>query len=667
MMHSANQFVYTRERRRFGRQCLFSDRNQLMLSINPSKRQRCQFILRNPVHQGTQLSRQLAYTIMETENVTLAEHGMYHYEGGWPREVNIKDEEATLRHRKKIERDDNWGGQVIGLIHQSGEVAEENNTVNIYQEFFLDLPGELGQDIRMAFESRQKNIFHDPEIIRRPISVIDWTPNDVKRFLVLHTNIPLERKVPKEGNKKEKPKEKEDKKKLVLLMPLVKQEKIVNTNDFYIWNLDNPLKPMITFSCDDKVLKCGYCPKDENWIAGGLKSGKICLWNSRMGGQPVSICPLEAAHREPVAALCWVHSKTNTEFYTGSYDGSVKYWDGRDLENPIQELLMDTEMTDDQSRDRSHGITAMEFEYTIPIRFIVATDMGSIFIGNRKGMTPMETLAAGNYRLFAGPIRTVERNPFFVKNFLITGDWCAKIWAEECKASPLTFLVKKRNQVLCGSWSTARCSLFVTGDSEGELDFWDMLLNQRKPIFTLKFSSRVLCVRFRADGKYLAVGLGNGDIQILEMDRAMKQSSSKDKALMVAMFEREQLRCKLLEGRVEEIKLKHRLTAADLERKTLLEAQQQQLIPEPLDPDNPDEFLRIITSDEEFRDVLNSFQDHVLKVDRKRQKREYIMELTDFDMDNINLSHEDIPPTVTNAGSVSDEENLNETNEITNS
>ncbi|XP_011295440.2 dynein intermediate chain 3, ciliary [Musca domestica] len=659
-MHSANQFVYTRERRRFGRQCLFSDRNQLMLSINPSKRQRCQYILRNPVHQGTQLSRQLAYSIMETENVSLADHGMYHYEGGWPREVNIKDEEATLRHRKKIERDDNWGGQVVGLIHQSLDVAEENNTVNIYEDFFLDLPSEAGDSIRTAFEARQKNIFHDPEIIRRPIAVIDWTPNDVRRFLVLHSNIPLARRMPGESNKKDKPKEKDDgKKKLILLTPLVKQEKIENTNDFYIWNLENPLKPMTSFSCDDKVLKTLYCPKDENWIAGGLQSGKICIWNSRMGGQPVSICPLEAAHREPAAALCWVHSKTNTEFYTGSHDGSVKYWDGRDLEQPIQELLMDPQMTDDQMRSRSHGVTVMEFEYTIPIRFIVGTDMGSIFIGNRKGMTPMETLAAGNYRLFNGPIRTVERNPFFVKNFLITGDWCAKIWAEECKGSPLTFLIKKSNQILCGSWSTARCSLFVTGDSEGELDFWDMLLNQRKSIFSMKFSARILCVKFRPDGEYLAVGLGNGDIQILEMDKAMKQSSSKDKGLMVAMFEREQLRCKLLEGRVEEIKLKHRLTAADLERKTLIEAQEKEKIaPEPLDPDNPDEFLRIITSDEEFRDIFNSFQDHVLKTDKKRQKREYIMDLTDFEMElttHHSMGNLPTPP----AAPGSDEENMN--------
>lgn len=111
------------------------------------------------------------------------------------------------------------------------------------------------------------------------------------------------------------------------------------------------------------------------------------------------------------------------------------------------------------------------------------------------------------------------------------------------------------------------------------------------------------------------------------------------------MFEREQLRCKLLEGRVEEIKLKTRLTAAELERKTLLE-EQAKPSEEPLDPDNPDEFLRIISSDLEFKDVLNQFQDLIIKVEKKRQERQYIMETTDFELEQFirNSNNEDLEP-----------------------
>lgn len=513
-MHVANQFIYSRERKRFGRQCLFSDRTQLMFTVMPSQRLRLNYIRRNPINASTQLSDQKAFSVIETENVSYAEHGMYHYEGGWPKEANLNDEESTLRYRKKIEREDNWGSQVTNLIHQATDVVEINNTVNIYQEFFNDLPEEVCEDIKMPFEARQKNIFHDPIVInRRPIRIVDWSPSDLRRFLVLHANIPL------------------------MAQPQMEKLSQLSYNNFYIWDLENPLKPIVTLQSDDVVLTTFYCPKDDNWIAGGLMSGKVCVWDARTGDGPINICPLEAAHREGVPAVCWVHSKTNTEFYTGSLDGSVKFWDGRDLETPIQEILIDPILTDEQSRDRSQGVTVLEFEYTIPIRFIIGTDMGCIFVGNRKGMTPTETLQAGNYRLFYGPIRTVERNPFFVKNFLITGDWCAKIWAEECKGSPTTLLIKKKNQVLCGTWSTMRCSLFVTGDIKGELDFWDLLLHQRAPIFSLKYSSPIMHTKFRSDGEYLAVCLANGDVHLLEVDPALRHSTSKDKALIAAVCE----------------------------------------------------------------------------------------------------------------------------------
>lgn len=93
------------------------------------------------------------------------------------------------------------------------------------------------------------------------------------------------------------------------------------------------------------------------------------------------------------------------------------------------------------------------------------------------------------------------------------------------------------------------------------------------------------------------------------------------------MFEREQLRCKLLDGRVEEIKLKRKTEAVD-EKKAYVKRDE-----DIINPDDPEEFLRIITRDTEFKDVLNTFQDQVYKVDKKRQEREYVMEQTDFEAD----------------------------------
>lgn len=109
------------------------------------------------------------------------------------------------------------------------------------------------------------------------------------------------------------------------------------------------------------------------------------------------------------------------------------------------------------------------------------------------------------------------------------------------------------------------------------------------------------------------------------------------------MFEREQLRCKLLDGRVEEIKLKHRATAAAESERTTLLMQQPNTEDETLDIDNLDEFMRIITSDEEFRDIHNSFQDQVVKVGKKRQDRVYVMEKTEFETETPTLNTPSTP------------------------
>ncbi|KAH8343365.1 hypothetical protein KR059_008988, partial [Drosophila kikkawai] len=618
----SNQFAYTRERRRFGQQCLFQDRNELMVSIHPSGKQRLKYILRNPIAMSTQLSNQTALSVMETENVTYDERGLYHYEGGWPKEVNPLDEEQTQRHRKKVERDDSWGEQVLEMIKKMMGVVEQNNALNIYQNFFADLPPELGYDLKLPFKARILNVFHDLWLPARVMTSIEWMPNNNRQFMAQFTNQPMTSSSGGDAEHQSKFKQR---------VRLLAEEPIGNENGFYIWDVKNPLRPRITYDCHEPVQLAKICPKDEAYMVGGTHLGQVCLWNTFRGGQPVRSCPLEVSHREETSALCWVHSKSNTEFYSGSLDGSIKYWDTRDLKMPLQELLLEPEPQEPQSRMDAHGVTVLEFEYTIPVRFIICSDMGYVFVGNRKGMTPQEALI-NHYPLFAGPIRSINRNPFFVKNFLVIGDWRARIWSEEAKDGPSTMYFRKRNQIMCGAWSTGRCSLFVTGDIKGVLDFWDLLLHQRKPILSIDFRVPIKSVVFRPDGDLLAVALENGDTQILTLDEAMRTATGKEKALIAAMFEREISRSKILEARVEEMKLK---------RRTMLQAeaarQGQDGVPDlDLDPDNPDQFLMMIESDQEFRKAIKDFQDELISVERKRSKRTVIMERTVFEAPELN-------------------------------
>jgi dynein intermediate chain 2 len=59
----------------------------------------------------------------------------------------------------------------------------------------------------------------------------------------------------------------------------------------------------------------------------------------------------------------------------------------------LDELYMDPEKTDEQVLDRSYGISVLEYETSIPTRFMVGTEQGLLFSCNRKGKTPTEKIS----------------------------------------------------------------------------------------------------------------------------------------------------------------------------------------------------------------------------------------------------------------------------------
>uniref|UniRef100_T1GV93 Uncharacterized protein n=1 Tax=Megaselia scalaris TaxID=36166 RepID=T1GV93_MEGSC len=291
---------------------------------------------------------------------------MFHYEGGWPKDINFLDEEQTLRHRKKIERDDIWGQKVILLTKPAMKAIHQNSAVNVYEEYFEDM--EI-LELRSSFEARLLNVYHDLLYDeKRVVGSLQWCSHPKTHILSVLWNT---------------------------IFPPISSPMDVKKFDFYIWDADNPLKPINIFHSPYAVHQALYCPKDPEIIAGCMRSGMVGLWDTRVpGGNPFAVSPLEASHTDVASCICWVHSKTNMEFYSGSIDGTVKYWDGRNLNHVMQEFFIDPVRTDEQDSKRSMGATVLEFEYTIPVKYNIATEHGMFFVGNRKGLTPLETFTA---------------------------------------------------------------------------------------------------------------------------------------------------------------------------------------------------------------------------------------------------------------------------------
>lgn len=58
---------------------------------------------------------------------------MHHAEGGWPREVNPKDEEQIERYRKRIQRDDAYVHVMQKLSERMEHAVLQNIACDIYK------------------------------------------------------------------------------------------------------------------------------------------------------------------------------------------------------------------------------------------------------------------------------------------------------------------------------------------------------------------------------------------------------------------------------------------------------------------------------------------------------------------------------------------------------
>lgn len=67
-------------------------------------------------------------------------------------------------------------------------------------------------------------------------------------------------------------------------------------------------------------------------------------------------------------------------------------WDTRKMDKPTENLVIDTVKPDEQDMSRALGLTALEYEPTIPTRYMMGTDQGFIVGGNRKGKLPSEKI-----------------------------------------------------------------------------------------------------------------------------------------------------------------------------------------------------------------------------------------------------------------------------------
>ncbi|NXS62969.1 DNAI2 protein, partial [Brachypteracias leptosomus] len=531
-------YVYTRKRSEFGRPCSFSDRPaKVTLDIPPDPGLAAAFVLRNPVDSSVQHSCEMSGHEVNTERVQVESRGVNHVEGGWPKDINPQELEQTARYRKKVEKDENYINTIVHLGTLMEHCVKQNNAIDIYEEYFeeeemVEVEDEPPYAKTINIISHLTSFFgvllskRDPNMTKRTATHLSWHPDSCKKLAVAYSSLEF-------------------------------QQSLKDMSfESYIWDLENYNKPEFILKPSSPLVSLEYSPKDSHVLLGGCYNGQMVYWDTRKGGLPVEVSPVEVSHRDPVYGAIWLQSKTGTECFSASTDGQVLWWDIRKLSEPTETLVLD--ITRKGLLENALGAISLEFEPTMPTKFMVGTEQGIVISCNRKAKTPPEKITS-TYSGHHGPIYALARNPFYPKVFLTVGDWTARIWSEETKESSIMSTKYHLSYLTDGCWSTVRPSVFFTTRSDGTLDVWDFLFKQKDPSLSLKVCDEPLSsLRLQDNGHIIACGSKLGTITLLEISSGLCTLQRNEKTLATAMFERETKREKLLEARHREMRLKER-------------------------------------------------------------------------------------------------------------
>ncbi|XP_039978069.1 dynein intermediate chain 2, axonemal [Xiphias gladius] len=517
--------VYTKLRGEFGRQCLFSDRPaELLVDVVPDPSLGLQFIQKTHIDQALQACRDMSEHQVNTECFESDSCGINHVEGGWPKDVNPEEMEQTIRFRKKVEKDESYISSILQLGSVMEHCIKQNNAVDIYQEYFED-EDEVEESPEPP-SAKTINVFRDPNEVKRTVTGLSWHPDSGRKLAAAYSCLEFQ-----------------------------KTSKDMSL-DSYIWDVENPNRPEMTLKPASPLVCLDYNPKDSHTLVGGSYNGQIAYWDTRRGSQPVELSSVEHSHRDPVYKIIWLQSKTGTDAFSASTDGQILWWDVRKLSEPTERLVLDPGR--EGNLDRALGAISLEFEATMPTKFMVGTEQGVVISCNRKAKTPAEKIVC-TYDGHYGPVYALHRNPFFPKNFLTVGDWTARIWSEDIKESSIMWTKYQMSYLMDACWSPVRPSVFFTVKMDGVLDVWDILFKQNDPTLSLKVCDEALySLRVQDNGHLVACGSQQGGATLLEICSGLSTLQKNEKSLLAAMFERETKREKILEARQREIRLKER-------------------------------------------------------------------------------------------------------------
>ncbi|BET01373.1 Hypothetical protein NTJ_14189 [Nesidiocoris tenuis] len=520
-------YVYTKLRKEFARPFkLEGSAPRLFVNILPNPKLARRHIRKDPA-LSTQTFSPWSHREVLTDKIPYGRRNQGHTEGGFPAEVNRADMDMVVRYKKKLEKDDMLLGLLPVLQARIERVLAQNSMTDIYTNYFEppEFPDLAPEETPFV---RTVNSYRDIWKIRRPVVAISWEPSDYSRIAVAHAKLDFQ---------------------------ITDHSK--NTYS-YIWSLMDPSKPELVLDAGYQISTIAYNPREKRMLVAGMTNGQMCYWDTRKGSKPISFSGYYNSFRDVPSKVIWIASKTGNECMSASPDGQILWWDVRNWEFPFESMLMDLGKSESPSFAAAVGISSLEYQATIPNKFMAGTEKGTVISVNRKARTMNEKIGT-IFNCHMTPVRSIERNPSLFKVFLTAGDRAWKIWSEDSKESWILSYGLGTCEISSAAWNPHRTSVFYVAKKDGSMDIWDLLLRSDQPVHSHLISKLPLSViACHDDGLLTAVGDDEGTATIVETSHHYQRIGKMEKQLMLNRFERETHREKLIEAKLREIRLKAR-------------------------------------------------------------------------------------------------------------
>eukprot|EP00746_Dinoflagellata_sp_MGD_P124570 gnl/MRDRNA2_/MRDRNA2_59169_c0_seq1.p1 gnl/MRDRNA2_/MRDRNA2_59169_c0~~gnl/MRDRNA2_/MRDRNA2_59169_c0_seq1.p1 ORF type:complete len:574 (-),score=112.18 gnl/MRDRNA2_/MRDRNA2_59169_c0_seq1:23-1744(-) len=513
-------FIYMKQRKDFGRYCAFDDvEPKIVGAVERNLEAGDAYVDQTIFNCVLDNIPDCSVHSVNTARVQTKNRGMLHEEGGWPKEIDSTEAQDTAKWRKRLEKDPNFVGIVRQLTGQTVKCIEQNNTIDLFQHYFLDEePDHIPENLSM----KSVALFKDPSDEKRSVTKIGWHPEGPTKIVGSYSNLRFQRMS-------------DD-------MPMAS----------FIWDIKERNTPLTELRSSSPLVSCQYNHKNPEVLCGGCYNGILNFYDLRKGPTVASKSPVAQSHFDPIYDVVWLQSKTGTECATVSSDGQLLFWDVRDMAEPIDSCILTDGAKDDPKT--LGGVSLEWMQEAGPTKYLIGTEHGIILSASKKPKKAVEVGTwfgqeeRGGHGRHFGPVYACKRNPFHVKFFLTVGDWCAKLWMEELKG-PLLVSPYYPSYLSAAAWSPTRAGVFFLSRHDGRIDCWDYFYRMNEVSLTQKVSDAALTsISVQAQGQLMAAGDAEGAITLLSLCDSLVKPGPNEKNVIGAMLERETKREKNLEA-----------------------------------------------------------------------------------------------------------------------